>query len=46
MPDLKKRVISGILGLTLAFTLVACDSGEPPSTTRAGDSVTTEPVGS
>jgi hypothetical protein len=47
MTHLKKRVIAGILGLTLALTVVACDSDDDPSnTTPAGDSDTTEPVGS
>lgn len=46
MPVLKKRVITGILGLVLAFALVACDPDDPANTTPPGDSETTAPVGS
>lgn len=47
MPDLKKRVVAGLLGLTLAVTAVACDGDDDPANTTAPtDSETTEPVGS
>jgi len=47
MTDLKKRVIAGVLGLSLSLALVACSSNEDPSnTTPPGDSDTTAPVGS
>jgi hypothetical protein len=45
MPVLKQRVIVGILGLAIAFGLIACDP-DRPDTTSPGGPATTEPVGS
>ena len=47
MPDLKKRLILGALGLVLTFGLVACNGDDgPPDTTSPGGPDTTAPVGS
>ena len=46
MSDLKKRVVSVLLGVVLALTLVACNDDDPPNTTSPDGTGTTEPVGS
>jgi hypothetical protein len=47
MTDMKNRLVVGILGVALAFGLVACNGEDEPSiTTAPAGSETTEPVGS
>jgi hypothetical protein len=46
MTDLNKRLIAGILGVVLAFGIVACDEADPSITTAPESPGTTEPVGS
>lgn len=46
MSHLKKRVITGILGLALTFALGACDSDDGPTDTTPEGSVATSPIGS
>jgi hypothetical protein len=46
MPNLKKRLISTILALVIALSVVACSSDNPPDTTAPGGPSTTDPAGS
>lgn len=47
MPDLRKRVIAGILAVTLILSMVGCNGDDDsPGTTSPGYSETTEPIGS
>ena len=46
MRDLRKRLITGILGAVLTFAVVACSDDSSPTDTTPGQSDTPKQVGS